>query len=85
MGRVQLMLLHILQAIQAILAVLIIVMVLIHSPKGDGIGGLGGASQLFTTQRGAESGLNRLTAYLVGAFFVVAIVTGLFGHYFIGV
>jgi preprotein translocase subunit SecG len=36
-------------------------MVLLHSPKGDGIGGIGGQAQLFSSTKSAESNLNRIT------------------------
>ncbi len=39
----------------------IIVFVLLHSPKGDGIGGIGGQAQLFTSTKSAEITLNRIT------------------------
>lgn len=42
-------------------AVLLIVFVLLHSPKGDGLGSLGGQSQLFTSAKSAEKTLNRIT------------------------
>ena len=40
--------------IQIISAVLLIIMVLLHSPKGDGLGAIGGAANLFTSQKSAE-------------------------------
>ena len=73
------MLLLILQILQGLSAVLLIVLVMVHSPKGDGIGGIGGAAQIFSSQRGAEAGLNKLTAFVVGFFFLVSIITGFFG------
>ena len=36
-------------------------MVMLHSPKGDGIGGIGGQAQLFSSTKSAESNLNRIT------------------------
>ncbi len=72
------MLLLILQILQAIIGIILIGLVLIHSPKGDGIGGLGGAAQLFSSQRGAEEGLNKLTAWVVGIFFLLSAITGLY-------
>jgi preprotein translocase subunit SecG len=35
-------------------------MVMLHSPKGDGIGGIGGQAQLFSSTKSAESNLNRI-------------------------
>ena len=78
------MLFTILAVLQMLLALMIIGLVLVHSPKGDGIGGIGGAAQLFSSQRGAEAGLNKLTGWIIGVFFVVCLVTGLYGHLFAG-
>lgn len=65
-----------LQVIQIGSAVMLIIMVLLHSPKGDGIGGIGGSAQLFTTQKGAESTLNKITAYIAGTFIVSSFILG---------
>ena len=51
----------ILQIIWALSSAILIVLVLLHSPKGDGIGGIGGQAQLFTSTRSAETALNRVT------------------------
>ncbi|HHP7229990.1 MAG TPA: preprotein translocase subunit SecG [Xenococcaceae cyanobacterium] len=42
-------------------AFLLIILVLLHSPKGDGLGGIGGQAQLFTSTKSAETTLNRIT------------------------
>ena len=52
---------QVIQAIWAVSALGVIVLVLLHSPKGDGIGGIGGQAQLFTSTKSAETALNRLT------------------------
>ncbi len=67
--------------LQIISALLLIVLVLIHSPKGDGIASIGGASQMFSSQKNAESGLNKLTMWIAIVFFVTTFITGfrLFG------
>ena len=64
------MLAHILWGISTTSALLLIVLILLHSPKGDGIAGIGGASHVFASQKSAEKGLNKLTA-IVGAIFVI--------------
>ncbi len=51
----------IVEIIWSLSALGIIVLVLLHSPKGDGIGGIGGQAQLFTSAKSAEASLNRLT------------------------
>ena len=57
--------------IQMITGVLLIILVLLHSPKGDGIAAIGSASQLFSSQKSAEKGLNKVT-YTVGGIFILA-------------
>lgn len=49
------------EIIWVISAILLIVLVLLHSPKGDGIGGIGGQTQLFTSTKSAEKTLNQVT------------------------
>ncbi|MGF1497937.1 MAG: preprotein translocase subunit SecG [Elainellaceae cyanobacterium] len=49
------------QIIWAISALGLITLVLLHSPKGDGLGGIGGQAQLFTSTKSAETTLNRVT------------------------
>lgn len=57
--------------LQMITGVLLIILVLLHSPKGDGIAAIGSASQLFSSQKSAEKGLNKVT-YTVGGIFILA-------------
>lgn len=54
--------------IQVISSLLLIVLILMHSPKGDGIAGIGNAAQMFTSQKSAEKGLNKLTGIVAGIF-----------------
>jgi preprotein translocase subunit SecG len=49
-------------------------MVLLHSPKGDGIGGIGGQAQLFSSTKSAESNLNRITWGLFIVFMTMTVV-----------
>ena len=56
--------------VQILSAILLIILVLLHAPKGDGLASIGSASQLFSSQKSAETGLNRVT-YIVSAIFVV--------------
>ncbi|MBW4486627.1 MAG: preprotein translocase subunit SecG [Trichocoleus desertorum ATA4-8-CV12] len=58
----------IIQVIWALSALGLIVLVLLHSPKGDGLGGIGGQAQLFTSTKSAETTLNRVTWTLVVVF-----------------
>lgn len=52
---------QIVQIIWGASALLLIILVLLHSPKGDGLGGIGGQAQLFTSAKSAEKTLNRVT------------------------
>jgi preprotein translocase subunit SecG len=52
---------QIVQIIWAVCGFLTIVLILLHSPKGDGLGGIGGQSQMFTSTKSAENALNRIT------------------------
>ncbi len=63
-------------SIQVISAILLIVLVLMHSPKGDGIAGIGNAAQMFSSQKSAEKGLNKLTAIIAIIFVVTVFVLG---------
>lgn len=62
--------------IQVISSVLLIVLILLHSPKGDGIAAIGGASQMFSSQKSAEKGLNKLTGIVAGVFIVCTFLLG---------
>ncbi len=55
--------------------VLLIVSVLLHSPKGDGMGGLAASGgSMFTSARSAEATLNRITWTLLALFLGLAVV-----------
>lgn len=55
--------------------VLLIVSVLLHSPKGDGMGGLAASGgSMFTSARSAEQTLNRITWTLLALFLGLAVV-----------
>ena len=63
--------------IEALSAIGLIVAILLHSVKGEGMAGIGGQARLFSSQKGMETGLNRMTAVLAGIFLVTALVIGL--------
>ena len=65
---------NIIQTIWAVSAVGLIVLVLLHSPKGDGIGGIGGQAQLFTSTKSAETALNRITWILSIIFLGLSVI-----------
>ena len=72
----RLILLTLVWIVQVISALLLMVLILMHSPKGDGIAGIGGAAQMFSSQKSAEKGLNKLTAIVAGVFIVCVFVLG---------
>lgn len=54
--------------------VLLIISVLLHSPKGDGMGGLASSGgSMFTSARSAEATLNRITWTLLALFLGLAV------------
>jgi preprotein translocase subunit SecG len=61
-------------------AVGLTIMVLLHSPKGDGLGGIGGQAQLFTSTKSAELTLNRITWVLSIIFMLLTV--GLSANWF---
>lgn len=61
---------------QVISALLLIALILMHSPKGDGIAGIGGAAQVFSSQKSAEKGLNKLTFIVAGVFTICVFLLG---------
>ena len=70
------MLLNFVWAVQIFSALLLIILILLHSPKGDGIAGIGGASHVFASQKSAEKGLNKITAIFAGIFVVCTFLLG---------
>ena len=62
--------LNLIWTVMVLSAILMIVLILMHSPKGDGIAGIGNAAQMFTSQKSAEKGLNKVT-YIVGGIFIL--------------
>jgi preprotein translocase subunit SecG len=65
---------QIVQLVWALSALFLIILVLLHSPKGDGIGGIGGQAQLFTSTKSAETTLNRVTWMLSIIFMSLTVV-----------
>lgn len=54
---------------------LLILSVLLHSPKGDGMGGLASSGgSMFTSARSAENTLNRISWTLLALFLGLAVV-----------
>jgi preprotein translocase subunit SecG len=54
---------------------LLIISILLHSPKGDGLGGLvSGGGGMFTSARSAEATLNRISWTLMALFLSLAVI-----------
>ena len=60
--------------VQIVAAILMICLILMHSPKGDGIAAFGGTSQLFSSQKNAEKGLNKVTLWISGIFIICSFI-----------
>ena len=69
------MLRSVLSTIWMLSGVLLIISVLLHSPKGDGMGGLASSGgSMFTSARSAEATLNRVSWTLLSLFLGLAVV-----------
>ncbi len=62
--------------LQIVSGVFSVILVLLHSPKGDGMASIGAASQLFSSQKSTEKGLNKVTYFFVGIFVVSSFMLG---------
>ena len=62
--------------ITTILAMALIALVLLHAPKGEGMGGIGGSATLFSGKRGAEAGIDRVTWISATLFLICCTVLG---------
>jgi len=65
---------NVVQSVWALSAIGLIILVLLHSPKGDGIGAIGGQAQLFSSTKSAEDTLNRVTWVLTVIFMGLTVV-----------
>lgn len=64
----------VLKTLWVIAALGLVIVVLLHSPKGDGLGGLSGQAQLFNSTKTAELTLNRVTWVLTVIFMGLTVV-----------
>ena len=70
------MLVNIIWGIETACSILLIILILLHSPKGDGIAAIGGASQMFASQKSAEKGLNKVTGIIAAVFIICTFLLG---------
>lgn len=66
----------VLVGVEVVLGMLLVALVLLHAPKGEGMGAIGGAATVFTGKRGAEAGLDRLTWIVASLFMLILTVLG---------
>lgn len=64
--------------VQVFSAILLIAAVLLHTAKGEGLGGIGGSARLFGTPKGMEESLDRITWTLAIIFMAVSILLAIF-------
>lgn len=64
----------ILFSVQFLTSLILILSVLLHPAKTMGMGGLGSPSEIFGSQKGAEEGLNKLTAIIAIIWALTAVV-----------
>jgi preprotein translocase subunit SecG len=62
--------------VEVIVSAVLILLILLHAPKGEGLGGIGGTATLFQGKRGAEAGLDRLTWIFATIFMVICLLLG---------
>jgi len=59
-------------------SIALIISILLHSAKGEGLGAIGGSARMFRSQKGLESGLNRVTTVLAVTFLAIAGILGVY-------
>ena len=65
--------------IELLSGLLLIAAILIHSPKGEGLGAIGGQAKMFNNpNKGMEAGLDRFTYAMATIFLTVATILGVF-------
>ncbi len=64
--------------IQIVSALGLVGAVLLHSAKGEGLGGIGGSAHIFGSQKGLEEGLDKLTMWLAIVFVSVSLLANFF-------
>jgi preprotein translocase subunit SecG len=62
--------------VEIIVSALLIFFILLHAPKGEGLGGIGGTATLFQGKRGAEAGLDRITWGCALVFLAICVLLG---------
>ena len=63
-----------LKVFQVTFSIFLIVSVMMHSAKGEGLGAIGGQAKIFGSQKGVESGLNKLTTTMAVLWALTSVV-----------
>ena len=63
--------------IQIFSALFLSAAILLHTAKGEGLGGIGGQARLFGTQKGLEEGLDKITFACASLFMLVSLILSL--------
>ncbi len=63
-------------AIQIISGIALMTLILLHSAKGEGLGGIGGSASLFSGPSQAEAGLDKITWVVAGIFMFASALIG---------
>ena len=62
--------------LQVLSGIGLIILILLHSAKGEGLGGIGGSATLFTGPSQAEAGLDKITWTIAGVFMFCSALVG---------
>lgn len=63
-----------LKVFQITFSIFLIAAVMMHSAKGEGLGAIGGQAKIFGSQKGVESGLNKLTTAMAVLWALTSVV-----------
>ena len=63
---------------QFVSAIVLVIAVLLHTAKGEGLGGIGGSAKLFGTPKGMEQGLDRITWICAICFLTISIILAIY-------
>ena len=68
------MLKGLLLGIQLVLSFMLVTAVILHPAKAMGMGSIGAQAQMFGSQKGAESGLNKITAIIAVVWALISVI-----------
>ena len=63
--------------VQLLSGIGLILLVLLHSAKGEGLGSIGTQARVFASQKGLETGLNKLTTVFASLFMLASLLLGM--------